>query len=209
LTRNRFIVSLLSWVKSKPNLRIQSSLSSEIAKRLPTVEIPVQRLVLERGKPAKIPVMTRVGVIPDGEIIATNTSTGERLLVILEIDQNTQAPQRLRTHIAALLAYVKSPHFRNTFGNMPYRIAYATQGLTGPASKSRLAYLCDFTMQCLTQRKRPQDSQYFRFTSIDYARLYTDVKHLCEEPSWYLPGDMNLENPVGLFTDAKPQPQKE
>jgi hypothetical protein len=211
LTRNRFIVSLLSWVKSKPNLRIQSSLSSEIAKRRPTVEIPVQRLVLEEGKPAKIPIMTRVGVIPDGEIVVTNTNTGERLLIILEIDQNTQARERLRNHFAALLAYVKSPRFKRRFGDIPYRIVYATQGVTEAASASRLKYLCEFTRKLLIERNRPQDSQYFRFTTINFATLYEDANRLfgSEEPSWYLPGDGKLENPVGLFTDTKPQPQKE
>jgi hypothetical protein len=209
LSRNRFVVALLTWAKSKPHLRIESHLSYELSKKPSTVEIPVLRLVLKDGKPAKIPVMTRVDVIPDGEILVTNRNTGERLLIILELDHNTQARERLRNHITALLAYIKSPHFRASYGNIPYRIVYATQGVTEPASTSRLAYLCNFTMQCLIERKRSQDSQYFRFTSIDYARLYTDVKHLFEEPSWYLPGDMNLENPVGLFTDAKPQPQKE
>jgi hypothetical protein len=159
----------------------------------------------------KIPVMTRVGVIPDGEILYTNTSTGERLLLLLELDHNTQARERLRNHIAALLAYVISPHLKRRYGNIPYRIVYATQGVTDPASKSRLAYLCDFTMKLLIERKRPQDSQYFRFTSIDYASLYTDAKHLFEEeaPEWYLPGDVKRQSPVPLFTDAKPQPQKE
>jgi hypothetical protein len=209
LTRNRFIVALHAWAKSRPNLSIQSHLSYALSRQHATVEIPVQQPVLVKGKLVKIPVMTKVGVIPDGEIVVTNTSTGERLLIILEIDHNTQARQRLRTHFAALAAYVKSPHFRNTFGNnTSYRIVYATQGLTESASQSRLAYLCDFTMQLLIERKRGQDRQYFRFTSIDYARLYTDA-NLFEEPSWYLPGDVNLENPVGLFTDAKPQPQKE
>jgi Replication-relaxation len=212
LTRNRFIVALHAWAKSKPNLRIQTCLSCEIAKRPPTVEIPVQRLVLERGKPVKTPVMTRVGVIPDGEIVVTNTSTGERLLILLEIDQNTQAPQRLRNHFAGLLAYVKSPYFKARYGNnIPYRIVYATQGVTEPASTSRLKYLCDFTIKFLIERKRPQDSQYFRFTTINFATLYEDANQLfgSEQPSWYLPGDVKLENPVGLFTDAKPQPQKE
>jgi Replication-relaxation len=212
LCRNRFVVALLSWAKkSKPNLRLEARLSYQIAKQRPTVEIPVQRSILKEGKLVNIPVMTKVGVIPDGEIVVTNTSTGERLLILLEIDHNTQSPQRLRTHIAALLAYVKSPHFRNTFGNMPYRIVYATQGLTGPASKSRLAYLCDFTIKFLIERKRPQDSQYFRFTTINFATLYEDANRLfgSEQPSWYLPGDVKLENPVGLFTDTKPQPQKE
>jgi hypothetical protein len=213
LTCNRFIVALHAWAKTKPNLRIQFHLSCELAKQPPTVEIAVQRSVLEKGQMVKVPVMTKVPVIPDGLILVTytktNTNTREHRLVILEIDHNTQARQRLRNHIAALLAYVISPHFKRLYGDIPYQIVYATQGVTEPASKSRLAYLCDFTMQLLIERKHPQDSQYFRFTMIDYARLYTDAKHLLEEPSWYLPGDVKLENPVALFTDAKPQPQKE
>jgi len=209
LSRNRFVVALLTWAKSKPNLSVESHLSYELAKQPATVEIPVQRLVLKKGKPVKIPVMTRVGVIPDGEIVVTNTSTGERLLILLEIDQNTQARQRLQNHIAALLAYVKSSHFKRRYGDIPCHIVYATQGVTEPASKSRLAYLCDFTMKLLIERNRPQDSQYFRFSMIEYANLYTDAKHLFEKPSFYLPGNVKEQSPVSLFTDAKPQPQKE
>jgi hypothetical protein len=202
-------VALLTWAKTKPNLSVESHLSYEL-KQPQTVEIPVQRLVLVEGKLVKIPVMTRVRVIPDGEIVVTNTNTGDRLLLLLEIDQNTQARERLRNHIAALLSYVKSSHFKRHYGTIPYRIVYATQGVTDEASKSRLAYLCDFALKLLIERKRPQDSQYFRFTCIDYACLYTDAKHLFEEPSsWYLPGDVKLQSPVPLLTEATPQPQKE
>jgi hypothetical protein len=208
LTRNRFVVLLLTWAKSKPHLRIEPHLSYELSKP-PTVEIPVRRLVLTNGKVVKIPVMTRVGVIPDGEILVTNTSTGERLLIILEIDHNTQARERLRNHITALLAFARSRAFTKVYGHISYRIVYATQGVTASASQSRLAYLCDFTMKLLIELKRPQDSRYFRFTSIAYASLYTDAKHLLEEPAWYLPGDVKRQSPVPLFTDAKPQPQKE
>jgi hypothetical protein len=190
---------------------VEPHLSYELVKQAPTVEIPVQRLVLEEGKPVKIPFMTRVGVIPDAEIVVTNTNTGERLLIILEIDQNTQAPQRLRNHLVALRAYIQSPRFKRRFGDIPYRIVYATQGVTEPASTSRLAYLCEFTLKLLIERNRQEDSQYFRFTTINFATLYEDANRLfgSEQPSWYLPGDVNLENPVGLFTDTKPHPQKE
>jgi hypothetical protein len=211
LTRNRFIVALHAWVKTKPNLSVESHLSYELSKQPPTVEIPVQRLVLVKGKLVKIPVMTKVGVIPDGEIVVTNTSTGERLLIILEIDQNTQARERLRNHIAALLAYVKSSHFKSRYGNIPYRIVYATQGVTDEASKSRLAYLCDFTLKLLLERKRREDSQHFRFTTINFSTLYQDAQSLFEQSSFYLPQvpAPDLKSPAPLFTDAIPQPQKE
>jgi hypothetical protein len=218
LSRNRLVVAFLTWAKSKPNLSVEYKLSSELSKQPATVEIPVQRSVLKEGKVVKIPDMTRVGVIPDGEIVVTNTSTGERLLIILEIDQNTQAPQRLRNHFAALLVYVRSPHFRARYRNMPWRIVYATQGVTEPASKSRLAYLCDFTMKLLIERKREKEKEDFRFTAINFATLYEDAKQLLEEPAWYLPQVLKpnqpsrqacLQSPVPLFTDAKPQPRKE
>jgi hypothetical protein len=211
LSRNRFVVALLTWAKkSKPNLSIESRLY-EIAKQPPTVEIPVHRPVLKEGKPVKIPVMTKVRVIPDGEVLVTNTSTGQHLLILLEIDHNTLARERLQNHIAALLAYTKSPHFRAHYRNIPYRIVYATQGVTDAASKSRLAYLCKFTMQLLTERKREKESHNFLFTTINFAKLYEDANRLfgSEEPSWYLPGDVKGQSPIALFTDAKPQPQKE
>ena len=211
LTRNRFVVSLLAWAKSRPNLSIQSHLSYELSKQPPTVEIPVQRSVLKEDKLVSLPVMTKVGVICDGEILVTNTHTGQRLLILLEIDQNTQAAARLRNHIATRLTYVRSQHFRDTYGNIPYRIVYATQGVTDSATQARLAHLCDFTMNLLRERKRPQDSQYFRFTTITFATLYEDANRLfgSEQPIWYLPGDHTLHCPVPLFTDAPAHSRKE
>jgi hypothetical protein len=210
LTRNRFVVSLLSWAKdSRPNLRLESRLSYEIAKQPPTVVIPVQRSILKEGKLVKIPVMTKVGVIPDGEIVVTNTSTRERHLLLLEIDHNTQAHERLRTHIMALLSYTKSSHFKRRYRDISYLIVYATQGVTDAASKSRLAYLCDFTMQLLTERKRQEDSQYFRFTAINFSTFYQDAQSLFEKSVWHTPDDLKLQSPIALFTDLKPQPQKE
>jgi hypothetical protein len=199
LSRNRFIVSLLAWAKSRPNLSIKSRLSYEISRHPPTVESSVQRSVLEKGKMVKVSVMSKVSVIPDGEILVTNTKTGERLLILLEIDQNTQAESRLRNHIVTRLAYARSQHFRHTYGNR-YLIVYATQGITESTSKARLAHLCNFTMKLMDQRQRPQDGQYFRFASITFAELYEDAKRLFEEPSWYLPGDVKRQSPAPLFT---------
>jgi hypothetical protein len=180
LTRNRFVVALLTWAKSKPNLSIASHLSYELSKQPPTVEIPV------RG------TMTKVSVIPDGVLLIRNTNTGERLLVLLEIDQNTQAEGRLRNH------------FKNTYGTLSYRIVYATQGLTASASQARLKAMCTFTTKLLSERKREKDSQYVRFTAIAFDRLYDDAARLFEEPSWYLPADAGLTSPVPLLTDAQP-----
>jgi hypothetical protein len=208
LTRNRFIVSLLAWAKSRPNLSIEPHLAYELSKQPPTVEISVQRSVLdEKGKMVKVPVMTKVGVIPDGEILITNTSTGERLIIILEIDQNTQAEARLRNHITTRLAYVRSQHFRNTYSNIAYRIVYATQAVTESAAKARLTHLCEFSMKLLRERQQQQDSQYFRFTTISFATLYDSATRLfgTEEPSWYVPGEWKRQSPVALFTGAKPQ----
>jgi hypothetical protein len=187
LTRNRFAVALHAWARSKPNLSVESHLSYELAKSPAIVEIPVT------GK------MVKVSVIPDGLILVTNTRTNQRLLILLEIDQNTQAQGRFKQHIAARLAYVSSPQFTKKYENIPYRIVYATQAVTPSAAQARLQTMVKHTMNVLTERKREKDSQYFRFTTLDYATIYDEAPRLFEGPSWHLPSDHDLESPVPLF----------
>jgi hypothetical protein len=165
----------------------------------------MQRERIVEGKRITVSVMEQVSVVPDGLILVTNPRTNQRLLVLLEIDQNTQAEGRFKEHIASRLAYVKSPQLRDTYGTVPYRIAYATQGLTEAASRARLAAMVKFTREVLTARQRTEDSRYFRFTTITFATLYEDTPRLFEGHAWYLPDDLTLERPVPLFTEATPR----
>jgi hypothetical protein len=209
LARNRFDVSLLSWAKGKANLTVESCLSYELSSLPAVVEIPMQRPMPVAGKMGKVSRMVKVSVIPDGIILVTNTHTGKRLVLLLEIDQNTLSEVRLRNHIASRLAYVRSSHFRATYGDIPSRIVYATQGVTESATMARLRAMCKITMKLLTERKREPDSRRFRFTTITFSTLYQDAQSLFEKAVWYRPDDLKLESPVPLFTDATPQPQKE
>jgi hypothetical protein len=188
LARNRFVVALHAWAKKKPNLTVKSQLSYELAKSPAIVEISLT------GK------MVKVSVIPDAILLVTNTRTNQRLLIILEIDQNTQAQGRFKQHIAARLAYVKSPHFTITYGDIPYRIVYVTQGMTASAATARLQTMVKHTMNVLTERNRERDSQYFRFTTINFATLYEDACRLFEQSLWHKADDPKLNNPVSLLT---------
>jgi hypothetical protein len=194
LSRNRFVVALLTWAKSKPNLSIASHLSHELSRHPTVVEIPEQGAKLVGGKPVK------VTVIPDGLVLVTDTRTGGRIALLLEIDQNTQTLPRFRKHIAARLAYVRSSHFRATYGNIPYRIVYATQGVTESASRARLASMCQFTMRLLIDRQCQDDSRRFRFTTINYTSLYQDAQSLFEQAVWFTPDDLKLQSPLPLLT---------
>jgi hypothetical protein len=186
LARNRFVVSLLTWAKTKSNLSIESELSYELAKSPAVVEIPVQ------GK------LVKVSVIPDGLIVVTNTRTTQRLLILLEIDQNTQAESRFISHIASRLVYTKCPQFTNTYKDVPYRIVYATHGITDAAAKARLSSMCKFTMDVLTERNREKEAAHFRFTTINFSTLYEDSHALFEQPVWVRPDAPTT--PVPLLT---------
>jgi hypothetical protein len=186
LTRNRFVISLLAWAKTKRNLSVKSYLSYEIAQRAPLVELAL------KGK------MTKVSVIPDALIHITDTNTGKSRVLVLEIDQNTQAESRFKHHIAARLAYIRSPQFTNTYGDIPYRIVYATQAVTESAAKARLSTMLKHTMTLLTERKQRQDAQYFRVTTINFPTLYQDAPALFEQPTWYRPD--NPTTPIPLLT---------
>jgi hypothetical protein len=186
LTRNRFVVSLLSWAKTKPNLSIESHLAYELAKESASVSIPVQ------GK------IVKVAVVPDALMLVTNTRTNQRLIILLEIDNNSEAQSRFKQHIASRLAYVSSPHFTNTYGNIPYRIVYATQGVMPSAATALLHSMCAYTLSVLAALKKQEYARYIRFTTLNFPTLYEDAQSLFEAPVFYRPDD--LSTPVPLLT---------
>jgi Replication-relaxation len=188
LTRNRLVVACHAWARTRINISIEYKLSNDLAKTPTLVEIPVKAR------------MVKVGVIPDALILFTNTRTGRRHILVLEIDQNTQAPGRFRRHIASRLAYIKSSGFTKAYGTIPVLIVYVIQGVTDSASKARLKAMCKLTMRLLIDRKRPLDIKYFRFTTIKFKSLYDDSQSLFEKAVWYKPDDLKLERPVPLLT---------
>jgi hypothetical protein len=122
--------------------------------------------------------------VPDGLLLVTNIRSSQRLLILLEVDHNTESQPRFRQHVAARLAYVQSPHFTNVYGNIPYRIAYATHALTDAAAKARLASMCAWTMDILTQLKKQEFSRFLRFTTVNFSTLYERAPALFEnDPS--------------------------
>jgi hypothetical protein len=186
LTLNRTVIAFHAWARSRPNITIESRLSYELAKT------PAQVSIALEGK------TTKVAVICDALLLMTNVRSGQRMAVIFEADHNTEALPRLRTHLAARLAYVHSPHFTKTYGNIPFRIAYATQGVTESAAKARLQSMCTATSEVLASLKKQDFARHFRFTTINFPTLYEDAEALFEKPVWYRPDEPTT--PVPLLT---------
>jgi len=186
LTLSRTIAAFHAFTRIKDNITIESILSYELAKTAPVVSISSQ------GK------IVKVAVVPDAQLLITNIRSNQRLLIILEIDHNTESQPRLRAHIAARLAYVHSPHFTNVYGNIPFRIVYATYGQTPSASQARLQSMCIWTSELLTALKKQEYARYFRFTTLNFATLYEDAQALFERPMWHRPDDP--ATPVPLLT---------
>jgi hypothetical protein len=186
LTLNRTVIALHAWARSKPNLSVESHLSYSLAKTPAEVSITMQ------GKTVK------VAVIPDSLLLIENVRLNQRLVILWEIDHNSESLPRLRTHLAARLAVVLSSQFKKTYGDIPYRIAYATQGVTDAAAKARLSSLCTTTRAVLTALKKPEYAKYFRFTTINFPTLYEDSESLFEGAVWYRPDAPTT--PIPLLT---------
>lgn len=133
LSITRTIIAFHVWSRTKPHIRVESSLSYELAKNPPVVSIPAQ------GKMAKVPV------IPDGLIVLNNMRSNERVVIIWEVDHNTESQPRFKAHVTARRAYVQSASFKKVYGNILFRIAYVTFGQTPSASEARRVSLCTFT----------------------------------------------------------------
>jgi hypothetical protein len=186
LTLTRSVVAFHAWSRTKLNLAVEARLSYDLGKHPPVLSIPMQ------GKTVKI------AVVPDALLLITNVHANQREIIVWEGDHNTESLPRLRTHIAARVAYVQSAHFKNIYGTIPFRIAYATQGHTPSASQARLQSLCTTTSEVLAALKKPEYARYFRFTTINFQTLYEDAQSLFEESVWYLPGEP--ATPVPLLT---------
>ena len=104
--------------------------------------------------------MAKVAVVPDALLLVENVRSNQRLIILLEVDRNTESQPRFKQHIAARLVFVKSVHFTNIYRNIPYRITYATQGITDSAAKARLSSMCTWAMEVLTALKR-EDARVF------------------------------------------------
>jgi hypothetical protein len=226
LTLNRTVIAFSAWARSKPNLTVECQLY-ELAKHPPVVSIdyheeqlhksvPVKKILStiqtakQQGLPAMqtlLKQMAQVAVIPDALILVTNIRSNQRLLILLEIDHNTHTKPRFIEHLLSRLAYVKSPHITNTYGTIPYRIAWAVQGITDEASKSRLQSMLSWTKELLTERKRFEEAQNLRFTTINFPTLYEDAQNLIEGPVWYRPDAPKTAVP--LLTGENPQPTKD
>jgi len=191
LTLNRSVIAFHAWSRTKPNIAVESRLCYDLAKHPPVLSLPMH------GKTVK------VAVIPDALLLMTNVRANQRLVILWEVDHNTESLPRLRTHIAARVAYVQSAHFKNIYGTIPFRIAYTTQGQTPSASQARLQSLCTTTSEVLASLKKSEYARYFRFTTINFQTLYEDAQILFEGSVWRQP---NESATVSLLTDAKPTP---
>ena len=187
LTLSRTVAAFHAWARTKPTISLESRLSYELAKNPAVVSIPQQGKIL------------KVSVVPDTLVLVENIRSGQRLVILWEIDHNTESQPRFKQHIAARLAYVQSSHFTNIYGNIPYRIAYATQGITDSAAKARLASMCAWTMNVLTQLKKQEYSRFLCFTTVNFSTLYEDAPAIFEAPRWYRPDDPATAVP--LLTD--------
>jgi hypothetical protein len=175
------------WSRTKPHINVESINSYELAKNPPVFSIPAQ------GKIANVPV------IPDGLILLHNVRSNQRLVIIWEVDHNTESQPRFKAHVTARLAYVQSAAFKKVYGDIPLRIAYATFGHTPSAAEARRVSLWAFTREVLIQLKKTEYAKYFRFTTINFSTLYEDAQALFEMPVWYRPDD---SSPVPLLADT-------
>jgi hypothetical protein len=117
------------------------------------------------------------GVIPDGWMDFRIGRTQQ--CIWLELDRGTMEQKRFRRKIANLLAFAMHG-YEEVFGTPSLTIAFATT-----AGEHRLKNIIKWTQQELTARKKTEEADLFRFTTVPTHEL--DPTWLFCQPIWYCP----------------------
>jgi hypothetical protein len=93
--------------------------------------------------------------------------------------------KKFKEHVRSRIRYIEDGSYERVFGETSVRILYATAGQTLTDAGTRREAMRRFTMELLTELKKENWADVFRFAAIDYETLF-DLS-VFEKPIWYRP----------------------
>jgi hypothetical protein len=94
--------------------------------------------------------------------------------------------KKFKEYVRSRIQFIEDGSFERAFGETSIRILYATAGQTLTDAGTRREAMCRYTMELLTELKKENWADVFRFAAIDYETLF-DLE-VFEKPIWYRPG---------------------
>jgi hypothetical protein len=175
----------------------ETRLSYDISRNAPRVSLTTD----EKQSP--------VSVIPDCWLFIERVSDGQRYALWVEVDNATQFRKSFQRRLSARLELIKGEGYASYFGTPAVLLCYAVLGKTPELRDARMHTLRGWTHGLLVEQKRTQFAPLFRFTALDYDKLYEQKRTLFTGPIWYLPEDPKQENPQHVSLLPTPQTQEE
>jgi hypothetical protein len=160
-----------------------------LAREAATVE--VSKETLPAGKQRKT---ENLKVIPDAWV-EFERNDGKKYPILLELDRGMEYSRKFKRHVRSRIEFIRSGAYKKMFQTEAVLIAYLTTGERPEYRETRRTAMCAYTQQVLADLRMENWVSIFRFTSIEYAQLFTTP--LFDKLVWYRPNSLS---PVTLFT---------
>jgi hypothetical protein len=171
-----------------------------------------------------------ISVIPDAWLDIERVSDGSTYPLWLEIDRATENYQKFQQLVRNRLAFVKSSQYEQMFNTNAVLFCYVTTAATPELADIRLHNMLRWTEELLPRdeekkedeekgedkekegdekkkvSERQQLAALFRFTTVDYPKMYEQPHTLFTQPVWYQPC---VDKQVPLFDPINPSNHQE
>jgi hypothetical protein len=184
LLLTRTLVAAEVWAREKEDLSLAvCRISYELSEEPPVVVIKNREGRQERVK-----------VVPDAWL-RFDRSDGKKLPVLWEIDRGREHQIRFKEHIASRLALLVSGEYERVFGQRSARIAYLTTGERPEYGPVRVAAMCRWCLEVLSEQGRGNWAGLFRFAPLTLEGVYDTP--LFDGSLWHVPGETGLVSLTG------------
>ena len=112
-------------------------------------------------------------VIPDCWLFIERVADGQGTALWCEVDNATTYRQAFHRRLSARLALITSEVYSEYFGTDAVLLCFAVLG-----NEARMHTLRQWTWELLVREKREQLASRFRFTALEYTKLYGQIQTL-------------------------------
>ena len=180
LLLTRFLVAWRAWCRGREDVALlEERISYEIAQEPPQVTLTIR-------KDKTIPLT----VIPDAWLHFDRLERGEHtqyLAVLCELDRGMEHGQKFKQHVRGRIELIRSGEYQRVFGVPGVVVAYLTTGQTPEYRTTRMKTMNAWTREVLRELGLESWAAIFRFTAVEFDRLYETVDSLFASPVWLRP----------------------
>jgi hypothetical protein len=148
--------------------------------------------------------------VPDCWLYIERVADGQGTALWFEVDNATTYRVAYQRRLAARLEFItREGGYAAYFGTPVVLLCYAVLGMAPGLGEARMHTLRHWTWELLEQQEREQFASHFRFTAIEYEKLYEQTQTLFTKPVWHLPADRSQEDSPQVALLPPPQDKEE